>query len=99
MLPHDATGPVAQRQERPVWIIAVLLAGGLLGHVIAAYVSGGARIAYIHHVLGFFLIAAVTGLPIAILTRLFWRQHADRAWLGFGLVQLALGVLIMVNEW
>jgi hypothetical protein len=77
----------------------VLLAGGLLGHVIAAYLSGGARIAYIHHVLGFFLIAAVTGLPIALMTRLFWRRHADRAWLAFGLVQLALGLIIMVNEW
>ena len=80
-------------------VVAALLIGGLLGHVVAAYFNGGSRIAYLHHIGGFFLIAAITGVPIAILTRLFWRRHASRAWLTFGVIQFALGVLVMLGEW
>jgi hypothetical protein len=38
-------------------------------------------------------------VPIAILTRLFWRRYASRAWLTFGVIQFALGVLVMLGEW
>ena len=80
-------------------IVAGLLAGALLGHVIAAHLGGGSRIDYVHHIGGFFLIAAITGLPIAGLTRLFWRRHYNAALLIFGLIQLVLGVLVMMGEW
>jgi hypothetical protein len=71
----------------------------LLGHVIAARINGGGRIAYVHHVLGFFLIAAVTGLLIAGATWLFWRGRRNRALLTLGLVQLLFGIAVILAEW
>ena len=80
-------------------LVVTLLIGGLLGHVIAAYVSGGSGIAYFHHIAGFFLIAAVTGLPILGLTRLLARAHMNRALLVFALVQFLIGAWIALQEW
>jgi hypothetical protein len=53
----------------------------------------------LHHIGGFFLIAVITGVPIAGLTRLFWRQHRNRALLAFAFIQFLLGMLVMVGEW
>ena len=83
--------------NRPV--VAGLLIGGLLGHVIAAQLNGGSRIAFLHHIGGFFLIAAITGLPIAGLTRWFWRSYANHAWLVFAFTQFVLGALVALGEW
>lgn len=93
-----ATHPVARNEQRPVRIVAALLVAGLLGHVVAARLNGGSGIAYLHHIGGFFLIAAITGLPIAGVTWLFWRRQRNRALLAFALIQLVLGILVMVAE-
>lgn len=98
MPPHDETHPVAQSEQPPVRIVAGLLVGGMLGHLVAAQLNGGSGIAYLHHIGGFFLIAAITGLPIAGVTWLFWRRQRNRALLVFALMQLVLGILVMVAE-
>lgn len=88
-----------ERPQRVVALVAVLLAGGLLGHLVAAYLNGGSSIAYTHHILGFFFIAAVTGLPIAGVTWLFWRKQRNRALIILALIQLVLGVMVAMSEW
>jgi hypothetical protein len=78
-------------------IIGLLLLG-LGGHVVAAWLNGGGPIAYVHHVAGFFLIAAVTGAVIAGLTWIFWRSRRAQALLVFAAVQAVLGVLVAIGE-
>ena len=80
------------------WIAAVLLLVGLLGHVLAARAMGGSRIAYLHHLGGFFLIAALTGLPLLGLARLFWRGRHRVTLLAFAAVQALLGLAVYANQ-
>jgi hypothetical protein len=75
-------------------IAAALLLVGLLGHVLAAGAMGGSRIAYIHHVAGFFIIAAVTGLLLLGLARLFWRGRHGVTLLAFAAVQALFGLAV-----
>lgn len=75
-----------------------LLLVGLAGHVVAAWLNGGGPIAYVHHVAGFFLIAAVTGAVIAGLTWAFWRSRRREALLVFAAIQAILGVLVAIGE-
>jgi hypothetical protein len=79
-------------------IVIGLLVIGLAGHVIAAWLNRGGTIAYVHHVGGFFLIAAVTGAVIAGLTWAFWRTQRRPALLLFASVQAVLGVLVAIGE-
>ena len=89
----------AAGETRPVSAIVVgLLVLGLSGHLVAAWSNGTGRIAYVHHVAGFLLIAVVTGAVIAGLTWLFWRAHRARALLVFAAVQALLGVLVAIGE-
>ena len=89
MSAQEQGSPLAHPKKLPVGVITALLIGGLIGHVIAAWVNGIGGIAYFHHVVGFFFIAAITGLPIAALTFFVWPQHRNRAWVVFGVIQLA----------
>jgi hypothetical protein len=79
-----------------IWVGIVLLVLGLIGHLYAAYAMGGSRIAYTHHVFGFFLILAVTGAIIAGLGWLFWRSRPDITVLTVGAVQALFGLLVAV---
>ena len=78
------------------WVGVVLLVLGLIGHLYAAHAIGGSRIAYTHHVFGFFLILIVTGAIIAILGRFFWRSRPDITVLTIGAVQALFGLLVAV---
>ena len=80
------------------WIAAVLLLVGLLGHVLAARAMGGSRIAYVHHIFGFFIIAVLTGLPLLGLARLFWRGRHAVTLLAFATVQALLGLAVYWNQ-
>jgi hypothetical protein len=94
--PFTADGsPAAHRP--PIGIGTALLVLGLLGHVYAAHLIGGSRMAYTHHVLGFFLILAVTGAIIVAVGRRFWRSRPDVTLLTVGVVQLLLGVMVVVD--
>lgn len=78
----------------PRWGGVLLLGLGLLGHLYAAYAMGGSTVAYTHHVLGFFLILAVTGAIIVVLGRRFWRSRPDITLLAVGVVQALFGLLV-----
>jgi hypothetical protein len=76
----------------------LLLAVGLLGHVYAAHVMGGSRVAYTHHILGFGLILVVTGGVIAGAGYYFWRSRWSLALLVIGAVQALLGVWVALAQ-
>lgn len=79
--------------------VGVLLLGlGLLGHVLAARAIGGSAIAYEHHILGFFLILAVTGAIILAVGWRYWRSRRDLALLVVGAVQAAFGLWIYIQR-
>ena len=90
-----ATSPVPPHR---VGLTVVLLIVGLLGHVVAAREMGGYRLAYIHHVLGFFFIALVTGLLMLGVGWLLWRGRRRPSLLAFSAVQAALGIAVMLGQ-
>jgi hypothetical protein len=59
---------------------------------------GGSRVAYSHHVFGFFLILVVTGAIIAAVGWRFWRSRPDITVLTVGAVQAVFGVLVAVDQ-
>jgi len=81
-----------------VWLSASLLVAGLLGHILAARAIGGSRIAYSHHILGFFLIAVVTGVIIAGLGWRFWKGRYDVMLLVIGAVQALAGLAVYMER-
>ena len=75
-----------------------MLLVGLLGHLLAARAMGGSRGAYVHHVGGFFIIAALTGLPLLGLAWLFWRKRRGVTLLVFAVVQALLGLAVYAGQ-
>lgn len=90
------TAPSTGRWLR--WGGCLLLAVGLLGHVYAAHVMGGSRVAYTHHILGFGLILLVTGGVIAGAGYYFWRSRWALALLVIGAVQALIGVWVALAQ-
>lgn len=84
--------------RRRIWLGAILIAVGLLGHLLAAQGSGGSTIAYQHHIFGFFLILAVSGALIAGLSWLFWRNRHDITLLIIGAIQALLGLVVYLDR-
>ena len=80
------------------WLSVLLLVAGLLGHLLAARAIGGSRIAYSHHILGFFLIAVVTGVIIAGLGWRFWKGRRDITLLVIGAVQALAGLAVYMER-
>jgi hypothetical protein len=80
-----------------IWGGIVLLVLGLIGHLYAAHAIGGSRLAYTHHVFGFFLILVVTGAIIVALGWRFWRSRPDITVLTVGMVQALFGLLVAVE--
>ena len=96
--PHETPGPDAAAGHGRYWLAIALLVVGLLGHVLAARAMGGYRLAYTHHVAGFFIILAVTGGVIALLGWRFWRTRRDTMWVAIGAVQALFGALIYASQ-
>jgi FtsH-binding integral membrane protein len=92
-----ATGDTLAASPRPrrLWLVAALLLAGLSGHLFAARLIGS-PVAYRDHIGGFFLIAAVTGLLLLGLERLFWRGRRDLTLLCFAVVQALFGLVIYI---
>src|SRR2546425_8640628 len=65
------------RSRRWIWIGALLLVAGLLGHLFAARAIGGSYVAYRDHIFGFILLSLVSGAVIAALGWRFWRGRHD----------------------
>lgn len=90
----DSRSPASRLR---IWVGIVLLALGLIGHLYAAHAIGGSRVAYTHHVFGFFLILVVTGAIIAALGRWLWRSRPDITVLTVGLVQALFGLFVALE--
>jgi high-affinity Fe2+/Pb2+ permease len=91
---RDAAGaPPAAKRLRRLGLVAALLVAGLSGHLLAARMIGSGH-AYRDHISGYFLIAAVTGLLLLGLERLFWRGRRDRTLLIFALLQAVFGLIV-----
>ena len=97
MDPRSASDFPPSASRPPLWAGVLLLVLGLLGHLYAAHAIGGSRVAYTHHVLGFFLILVVTGAVIAALGWRFWRSRPDLTVLTVGVVQALFGLLVAVE--
>lgn len=95
--PH-AIAVAAPSSRGRIWLGVLLLVVGLLGHLLAAREIGGSRIAYTHHVFGFFLILVVTGAVVAVLGRRFWRGRHDVTLLIIGAIQALLGIVVYVEQ-
>jgi uncharacterized membrane protein HdeD (DUF308 family) len=94
MDPRSASDVPPSTSRLSLWAGVLLLVLGLLGHLYAAHAMGGSRMAYTHHVLGFFLILLVTGGLIAGLARRFWRSRSALTVLGIGVVQALFGLWV-----
>jgi hypothetical protein len=88
--------PHSSRRVR-IWLGVILLAIGLLGHLLAANAEGGHAIHYRHHIFGFFLLTAITGIVIGVLGRYFWKGRHDITLLIVGALQTILGLLVYVS--
>ena len=94
--PHEM--PFADAGHGRYGLAVALLVVGLLGHVLAARAMGGYRIAYVHHVAGFFIILAVTGGVVALAGWSVWRSRRDVMWLTIGALQALFGAVIYAMQ-
>ena len=81
-----------------LWLGAVFLVAGLMGHLLSAHAIGGYRRAYVDHITGFVLLTVVTGLILLALARRFWRGRHDITLLTLGIVQTIIGYIIWLNR-
>ena len=77
-----------------IWLGVLLLAAGLLFHLLAANAEGGRAIHYRHHVLGFLLLTAAASLLVVGVGRFLWRGRHDLTVLVVGALQTILGVWV-----
>ena len=81
-----------------VWLGAVFLLLGLLGHVFAARAIGATFLAYRDHLFGFVAILVVTGAIIFGLSRFLWKGRYDITVLTIGVVQALVGLLVYIER-
>jgi hypothetical protein len=81
-----------------IWVGAVFLLIGFLGHFFAARAIGGTYVAYRDHILGFFLILIVTGALIALLGRWFWKARPHITLLIVGATQALFGIVVYLQR-
>ena len=92
----DAMAPEGSKIRTSVWVSTLLFGIGFLGHVISAIHIGGGRVAYMHHILGFFLILAVTGVLIAVVGWRIWRTNPDAMLLTISGTQAIFGIGVYI---
>ena len=84
--------------RRGLWLGVLLLAGGLLGHVLAAIAIGGTYIAYRDHIFGFIILTLVSGALLAGLGWRFWKGRHDITLLILGALQALIGVWVYIGR-
>lgn len=84
--------------RRRMWLGAILLGLGLLGHLLAARDIGGSALAYRHHIFGFLFLTLVSGVLLAGLGWRFWKGRHDITLLIVGALQALLGLLVYVER-
>jgi hypothetical protein len=95
--PRVVAGADAGSRGR-IWLGAILLVLGFLGHFFAARAIGGSYVAFKDHVLGFFVILVVTGAIVAGLGWRFWRGRHDITLLVIGAIQALFGLVIYIER-
>jgi len=81
-----------------IWFGALFLVLGLLGHVFAAQAIGGSRIAYTHHVFGFFVGLVFFGAVATALGWRFWKHRPDITLLVVGVAQALFGLAVYIQR-
>jgi cell division protein FtsW (lipid II flippase) len=84
--------------RRLIWLGALFLVVGFLGHYFAARAIGGSYVAFRDHIFGFFMILVVTGAIIAGLGRKFWKGRNDITLLIIGVVQALFGIFVYIER-
>ena len=93
-----AVASITPRSRVRLWLGIVLLAVGLLGHLLAAHAIGGTHLAYRDHMLGFVVLTLVSGVVVAALGWWFWRGRHDITVLAVGTLQALLGLAIYLDR-
>ena len=86
------------RDVRLIWVGALLLVAGFLGHFLAARAIGGTYIAYRDHMFGFVVLTLVSAGIVAALSLRFWKGRHDITLLIVGVIQALIGVQIYINR-
>jgi hypothetical protein len=79
------------------YVTLMLLAIGLLGHLLAANAMGGGRTQYTHHIIGFFIILIVVAVLLWAIGWLFWKNRPHITVMLIATVQAILGLLVYFN--
>jgi hypothetical protein len=87
-----------KRNSLFVWLGALLLVAGFLGHFFAARAIGGSYIAYRDHIFGFVALTLVSVAIVALLGARFWKGRPDVTLLVVGLLQALIGLEIYINR-
>lgn len=93
---EPARSPKAARTR--IWIGAVLLVAGLVGHLLSAQAIGGLWRHYRDHIGGFVLSTVVFGALLALVGRRFWRGRHDVTLLINGALQALVGLVVWINR-
>jgi uncharacterized membrane protein (UPF0136 family) len=94
----SATATTGAAGRTRIWLGAILIVVGFLGHFFAARAIGGSYVAFRDHIVGFFLILVVSGAIVAGLGWRFWRGRHDIILLILGAIQALLGILVYVQR-
>ena len=84
--------------RRRTWVGVLLLAVGLLGHLLAARAIGGYYIAYRDHIVGFLFLTVVSGAILASLGWRFWKGRHDITLLILGALQTLFGAVVYIER-
>lgn len=87
-----------KRNPLVVWLGALLLVVGFLGHFLAARAIGGTYIAYRDHMFGFVLLALVSAAIVGLLGMRFWKGRSDITLLIVGVIQALFGIQIYIQR-
>jgi len=91
---NDLPTSSSSRKSLYMWLGIALNVIGLLGHVFAAYASGGYTLAYQHHIAGFVGGVIVFGVIFGLLGWRFWKGRRDITVLIVGILSAIFGVLV-----
>jgi uncharacterized membrane protein (UPF0136 family) len=94
----SATAATGAAGRTRIWLGAILVVVGFLGHFFAARAIGGSYVAFRDHIVGFFLILVVSGAIVAGLGWRFWRGRHDITLLILGAIQALFGILVYVQR-
>ena len=82
-----------------IWLGVLLLAIGLLLHLLSARAIGGSYIAYRDHIFGFVILTLVAGAILAAIGWRFWKGRHDITLLILGAVQVIAGIFVYMGRY